>query len=182
MNTARIHRYTLPSQLIHYDKAAVMEELIEARTAAGVLRQLPYLPQWIETAHQEQLRLEAAGTSRIEGAEFTPQEESEALAPDAFNRTDLTYSQRQLRSAEATYRWLASQPANRPVNRDFVLEIHRRIVTGCDDHRCEPGALRGQDDNVTFGTPRCRGVIGSVPANPCTPSSARKGILARLMP
>ena len=160
MNTARIHRYTLHSQLIHYDKAAVMEELIEARTAAGVLRQLPYLPQWIETAHQEQLRLEAAGTSRIEGAEFTPQEESEALAPDAFNRTDLTYSQRQLRSAEATYRWLASQPANRPVNRDFVLEIHRRIVTGCDDHRCEPGALRGYDDNVTFGTPRCRGADG----------------------
>ena len=57
--------------------------MIEARTAAGVLRQLPYLTQWIEAVHQEQLRLEAAGTSRIEGAEFTPQEENEALAPDA---------------------------------------------------------------------------------------------------
>ena len=160
MANAQIYRYALPSQWIRYDQAAVLGELVEARTAAGVLRQLPYLSQWIETAHQEQLRLEAAGTSRIEGAEFTPQEESEALAPDAFNRTDLTYSQRQLRSAEATYRWIASQPAQRPVNPEFILEIHRRIVTGCDDHRCEPGALRGHDDNVTFGTPRCRGVGG----------------------
>lgn len=160
MNTVQIYRYTLPSQWIRYDKAAVLEELVEARTAAGVLRQLPYLSQWIETAHQEQLRLEAAGTSRIEGAEFTPQEEREALAPDALNRTDLTYSQRQLRSAEATYRWIASQPAERPVNREFVLEVHRRIVLGCDDDHCEPGALRGHDDNVNFGTPRCRGVEG----------------------
>ena len=160
MNTAQIFRYTLPSQWIRYDKAAILEELVEARTAAGVLRQLPYLSQWIETAHQEQLRLEAAGTSRIEGAEFTPQEESEALAPDSFNRTDLTYSQRQLRSAEATYRWIASQPAERPIDRDFVLEVHRRIVTGCDDDHCEPGALRGYDHNVNFGDPRCRGAEG----------------------
>ena len=160
MATAQIYRYAPPGQWIHYDKAAIFEQLIEAKTAAGVLRQLPYLSQWIETVHQEQLRLEAAGTSRIEGAEFTPQEESEALAPEAINRTDLTYSQRQLRSAEATYRWIASQPAQRPVNREFVLEVHRRIVTGCDDDHCEPGALRGFDYNVNFGTPRCRGADG----------------------
>ncbi len=106
------------------------------------------------------MRLEAAGTSRIEGAEFTPQEEDEALAPDAGNRTDLTYSQRQLRAAEATYQWIASQPRERPVNREFMLEVHRRIVTGCDDHRCEPGAVRGYGYNVTFGLPRCRGAEG----------------------
>ena len=160
MTTAQIYNYAPPIRWIHYDKIAIFDQLIAAKTAAGVLSQLPFLSQWIEAVHQEQLRLEAAGTSRIEGAEFTPQEEREALAPEAVDRTDLTYSQRQLRSAEATYRWLASQPADRPVNRDFVLEIHRRIVTGCDDHRCEPGALRGHDDNVTFGTPRCRGADG----------------------
>ena len=102
MTTAQIYRYTPPGQWIHYDKIAILNQLVEAKTAAGVLHQLPYLSQWIETAHQEQLRLEAAGTSRIEGAEFTPQEEREALAPDAVNRTDLTYSQRQLRSAIST--------------------------------------------------------------------------------
>ncbi len=160
MTTANISRYAPPQRWIHYDKAAILEQLVEAKTAAGVLRQLPYLPQWIETVHQEQLRLETAGTSRIEGAEFTPQEENEALAPDAENRTDLTYSQRQLRAAEATYKWIGSQPSDRPVNRKFVLEVHRRIVTGCEDDHCGPGALRGHGHNVTFGSPRCRGAEG----------------------
>ncbi len=160
MTAAHVYHYVSSSRWIHYDGGAIFEQLIAARTASGVLSQLPYLSQWIETVHQEQLRLEAAGTSRIEGAEFTPQEESEALAPAAANRTDLTYSQRQLRSAEATYQWIACQAAERPVNWEFVLEVHRRIVTGCDDDHCEPGALRGYDHNVNFGTPRCRGVEG----------------------
>ena len=119
---------------------------------------MPYLPQWIEEVHEEQLRLEAVGTSRIEGAEFSEHEQAEALIPDAPGH--LTYSQRQLRAADATYRWLRLQPADRPVNAEFILEIHRRIVTGCDDDRCEPGALRPAAWNVTFGTPRCRGVAG----------------------
>ena len=160
MTTGTISRYVLPQSWIHYDKSAILEQLVEAKTAAGVLRQLPYLSQWVETAHQEQLRLEAAGTSRIEGAEFTPQEEAEALAPDAGNRTDLTHSQRQLRAAEATYKWIDTRPLDHPVNRDFVLDVHRRIVTGCDDDHCDPGALRGHDHNVTFGSPRCRGAEG----------------------
>ena len=160
MTTASISRYGPPRRWIHYDKTAILEQLIEAKTAAGVLRQLPYLTQWIEAVHQEQLRLEAAGTSRIEGAEFTPQEENEALAPDAGSRTDLTYSQRQLRAAEAAYRWISEQPAERPANQDFVLQVHRRIVTGCEDDHCEPGALRGKEHNVTFGSPICRGADG----------------------
>ena len=160
MNTVNISRYAPPRRWIHYDKVAILEQLVEAKTASGVLRQLPYLPQWIETVRQEQLRLEAAGTSRIEGAEFTPQEENEALAPDSKDSTELTYSQRQLRAAEAAYKWVDSQPQDRPVNREFVLEVHRRIVTGCEDDHCEPGALRGFEHNVTFGSPRCRGAGG----------------------
>ena len=160
MNTVNISRYAPPRRWIHYDKVAILEQLVEAKTASGVLRQLPYLPQWIETVHQEQLRLEAAGTSRIEGAEFTPQEENEALAPDSKDSTELTYSQRQLRAAEAAYKLVDSQPQDRPVNREFVLEVHRPIVTGCEDDHCEPGALRGFEHNVTFGSPRCRGAGG----------------------
>jgi Fic family protein len=160
MTIASISRYAPPRRWINYDKTAILEQLIEAKTAAGVLRQLPYLTQWIEAVHQEQLRLEAAGTSRIEGAEFTPQEENEALAPDAGARTDLTYSQRQLRAAEAAYKWISEQPAERPANQDFVLQVHRRIVTGCEDDHYEPGALRGKEHNVTFGLPICRGADG----------------------
>ena len=160
MTPADVSRYTAPKQWIRYDAAAIFGLLVEARTAGGVLNRLPYLHRWIEQVHEEQLRLEAAGTSRIEGAEFTRPEEDEALAPDAFARTDLTRSQRQLRSADAAYRWLRDQPSDRPVTAEFVLDVHRRMVTGCDDDHCEPGALRPADWNVTFGTPRCRGVQG----------------------
>ena len=160
MASATISSYSIPQRWIRYDLAAVFESLVQARTAAGVLNQMPYLPQWIEQVHEEQLRLEAAGTSRIEGAEFTQREQEEALAPDLPAHAGLTHSQRQLRAADATYRWMRSQPADRWITTDFILDIHRRIVTGCDDDRCEPGALRPQGWNVTFGTPPCRGADG----------------------
>lgn len=153
-------RYTDPKQWIRYDAAAIFDLLVEARTAGGVLNRLPYLHRWVEQIDEEQLRLEATGTSRIEGAEFTRPEEDEALAPGASARNDLTRSQRQLRSADAAYRWLRDQPSDRPVTAEFVLDVHRRMVTGCDDDHCELGALRPADWNVTFGTPRCRGVQG----------------------
>ena len=162
MTTVRVSRYVVPNRWLRYDRAAVANLLIEAKTAAGVLNRLPYLPQWIEQALEEQLRLEAVGTTRIEGAEFTERERDEALAPDASTRTGLTHSQRQLRAANTTYRWLREQPADRPVTAELVLGIHRRIVTGCDDDHCEPGALRRAGSNVTFGNPVCRGAEAGV--------------------
>ena len=152
--------YTLPQRWVYYETAAILDQLVEARSASGVLNRLPYLQQWIEQVHEEQLRLEAAGTSRIEGAEFTDEEQEIALASQVPPDVDLTRSQRQLRAADATYRWLRSQPTDQPITTEFVLDIHRRMVTGCDDDRCEPGALRSADWNVTFGTPRCRGAEG----------------------
>lgn len=160
MTSENVSRYIIPQRWIRYDAAAVFNLLVEAKTAANILRQMPYLRQWIEQAHEEQLRLEAAGTSRIEGAEFTPREQEEAFASESPQHTGLTHSQRQLKCADATYRWLQTQPAERPVTSDFVLDIHRRIVTGCDDDHCEPGALRSDGQNVLFGMPRCRGAEG----------------------
>ena len=173
MTAANINRYAMPQRWVRYDTPAILDPLVEAKTAAGILRQMPYLPQWIEQVHEEQLRLEAVGTSRIEGAEFTEREAAEAFGADSATRDsrwstlagpatrhDLTRSQRQLRAADATYRWLRSQPPDRPVDAEFILDIHRRIVTGCDDDRCEPGALRPEGWNVTFGMPLCRGVEG----------------------
>ena len=160
MTPESVSRYAIPRQWIRYDAAVLLDLLVQAKTAAGVLNRMPYLPRWIEQVHEEQLRLEAAGTSRIEGAEFTQREQEEALAPDALERSDLTRSQRQLRSADTTYRWLRSQPSEQPVTSEFILNIHRHIVTGCDDDRCQPGGLRPDGWNVTFGAPRCRGVEG----------------------
>ena len=160
MTAENVSRYFVPRRWVHYDPSAVFHLIIEARTAGGVLNRMPYLPQWIEQAHEEQLRLEAAGTSRIEGAEFTQREQDEALAVTLTATTRLTRSQRQLRAADATYRWLRSRPAEQPVSAEFIREIHRRIVTGCDDDHCEPGTTRPDGWNVTFGTPRCRGAEG----------------------
>ena len=162
MTTGTVSRYVVPQRWLNYDGTAIASLLVEAKTAAGVLNLLPYLPQWIEQAHEEQLRLEAVGTSRIEGAEFTQREQEEALAPDASALPGLTHSQRQLRAANTTYRWLREQPTDRPVTAELILDIHRRIVTGCDDDHCEPGALRRAAANVTFGRPVCRGAEGGV--------------------
>lgn len=161
MTSQPVMRYHIPRDWIRYDPAVIFNPLVEAKTAAGALRQMPYLRQWIEQAHEEQLRLEAEGTSRIEGADFTPQEREDAFAASgSFENQSLTRSQRQLRCADATYRWLRDQPADRPVTDDFIRDIHRRMVTGCDDDHCEPGALRPDGWNVTFGTPTCRGAEG----------------------
>ncbi len=142
---------------MRYDIADVAMLLVEAKTSAGVLNKMPYLSGWIEQVHEEQLRLEAVGTSRIEGAEFTQREQDEAVASDITSTSGLTHSQRQLRAADKTYRWLRSCEADRQITTEFVLDIHRRIVTGCDDDHCEPGSLRRTGDNVTFGSPVCRG-------------------------
>ena len=160
MTARRPSHYVVPSQWMRYDYAAVSGLLVDAHVAAGVLSRLPHLPQWIEQAHEEQLRLEAVGTSRIEGAEFTQREQDEALSPDASERPDLTHSQRQLRAASETYLWLRSLPRDQPVSAELILDIHRSVVTDCDDDRCEPGATRGAGDNVTFGMPPCRGIEG----------------------
>ncbi len=163
MSSQTVSQYILPKQWIRYDVEAVAGPLVEAKTAAQVLSRLPYLPQWIAEAHREQLRLEAVGTTRIEGAQFTPREQEEALTAPDDAWAGLTHSQRQLRAASDTYTWMREQPADRPVTADLILGIHRRVVTGCDDDHCEPGALRRLDNNVTFGDPRCRGAEGGDP-------------------
>ena len=152
-----ISRYLPPRDWIDYRVLDVANPLVQARTASGILNQLPHLPSWIEQALEEQLRLEAAGTTRIEGAVFSPQEEEDALAADIESVAGMTHSQRQLRAADGACRWIGSLPADRPVDADLILAIHRRIVTGCDDDHCEPGALRGTGFEANFGSPACRG-------------------------
>ena len=106
-----------------------------------------------------ELKREVAGTSRIEGADFTERELDEALRDDT-PAEQLSRSQRQARSAKTTYRWIAGLPDDRPIDGGLIREVHRLIVTGCDDDHCPPGRMRGPDQNVTFGQPRHMGVVG----------------------
>ena len=122
------------------------------------LTQIPQQRSWADDLQKIQLKREVAGTSRIEGAEFTEKELDAALneTPKQLE----TRSQRQAAAAIATYRWIANVPGQQPIDEALIFEIHRRLVTGCDDDHCPPGAIRGQDHNVTFGAPRHRGAAG----------------------
>ena len=92
------------------------------------------------------------------GADFTERELDAALSETSDER--FTRSQRQARAAVKAYRWIARLPSARPIDADLIKHIHRLIVTDADDDHCPPGQLRQQDQNVTFGAPRHRGVAG----------------------
>jgi Fic family protein len=122
------------------------------------LTQIPYQRSWADELQKVQLKREVAGTSRIEGAEFTEKELDAAMreTPEQLE----TRSQKQAAAAVATYRWIAQLPPDRPLEEGLIYEVHRRLVTHCDDDHCPPGQIRGRDQNVTFGAPRHRGVEG----------------------
>lgn len=148
----------MPKDWIAYDPLAIQRELVDAKASILALTGIPYQRSWAEGLQKIQLKREVAGTSRIEGAEFTEKELDAAMAesPEQLE----TRSQRQAAAAVATYRWIARLPNDRPVDADLIREVHRRLVTGCDDDHCPPGKLRGPDDNVTFGAPPHRGAEG----------------------
>lgn len=153
-----IVRYETPNDWLRYDRLRIFEELMAAKSAMLALTQIPYQRSWADELQKVQLKREVAGTSRIEGAEFTERELDAAMrdTPDQLE----TRSQRQAAAAVLTYRWIAQLPPDRPVDVELVLDVHRRLVTHCDDDHCAPGRLRERDQNVTFGAPRHRGVEG----------------------
>ncbi|MDQ3119101.1 MAG: Fic family protein [Verrucomicrobiota bacterium] len=153
-----IVRYELPRDWISYDRAAIFNELTAAKAAMMALTEIPYQRSWADELQKVQLKREVAGTSRIEGAEFT-EKELEAAMRETPEQLE-TRSQKQAAAAVATYRWLAKLPADRPLDEELVLDVHRRLVSGCDDDHCPPGKLRERDQNVTFGAPRHRGAEG----------------------
>ena len=156
-------RYELPRRWILYDSTAVMTALVEAKSAVQSLTSLPYQKSWVEALQELQLKREVAGTSRIEGAEFTECELEEAVRPNVSAEELRTRSQRQAHSAMRAYRWIGQLPTDRPISGDLIREVHRLLVTGCDEDHCPPGVLRGRDYNVTFGIPPHRGVEGGPP-------------------
>ncbi len=150
--------YRKPDSWIRYDASAVLAPLAAAKAAVLSLTTIPYQRSWAEELQHLQLKREVAGTSRIEGADFTERELDIALGESAGELA--TRSQRQAAAAVKTYRWIATLPTDRPVDERLIREIHKLIVRDADDDHCPPGELRGPDQNVTFGSPRHRGVEG----------------------
>jgi Fic family protein len=162
--------YLLPNSWIKYDFVTIAPYLVEAKAAVLSLVKTPYQRSWVQALQEVQLKREVAGTSRIEGADFTDRELDVALDPGVATGELLTRSQRQARSAVETYRWIAQLPKDKEIDEGLITEVHRRIVTGCDDDHCEPGTLRQRDYNVTFGVPRHRGCEGG---NACSEAFAQ---------
>jgi Fic family protein len=153
-------KYAIPGHWILYDFALIAQDLVDAKASVQALTALPYQKSWVEALQQMQLKREIAGTSRIEGADFTEGELDTALRMDASPAQLLTRSQRQAHAALRTYRWIAALPADRPIDADLIRDVHRHIVTGCDDDHCAPGETRPIDCNVVFGVPPHRGCEG----------------------
>jgi cell filamentation protein, protein adenylyltransferase len=151
-------RYAIPHRWILYSGEVITTALATAKATILSLQTIPYQKQWVERLQQAELKREIAGTSRIEGAEFTDRELDEAIA--GMTEALVTRSQRQARAIKRAYDWIATIPDDRPVDAALVLEIHRQIITGADDDHCPPGALRGPDQNVIFGLPEHRGAGG----------------------
>ncbi len=151
-------KYVLPTNWIEYDPLAVVNDLIEAKAAVKSLIAMPYQRSWVEKLQIVQLKREIAGTSRIEGADFTEKELDEALkeSPEQLR----TRSQRQAAACKTAYQWIAKLPDDRQIDEELIYQIHRLIVVNADDDHCPPGKLRAADQNVSFGTPRHRGVDG----------------------
>jgi Fic family protein len=132
--------------------------LAEAKAAVLTLQTMPFQRSWVEDLQRIQLKMEVAGTSRIEGAEFTDRELDAVLKETPEQMA--TRSQRQAYAALQAYKWIATLPNDLPITPDLVRKIHRLIITGADDDHCPPGELRTRDHNVNFGSPRHRGCEG----------------------
>jgi len=151
-------RYQLPQNWILYNKEVVIDTLIEAKAAMISLTKIPYQKQWAEQLQVVQLKREVAGTSRIEGADFTEGELDAAINENVEQLH--TRSQRQAAATVKAYKWIAALENDRPITEDLISTIHRIIITDADDDHCPPGVLRKKDQNVIFCVPKHRGCEG----------------------
>src|ERR1700690_618511 len=120
MNDSSAISYVVPVNWIHYDLVGITADLINAKAAVLSLVTMPYQRNWVEALQEIQLKREVAGTSRIEGADFTDRELDVALNPSATTEQLLTRSQRQAHAAVQTYRWISKLPIDRPIDAELI--------------------------------------------------------------
>jgi hypothetical protein len=116
---AQVVRYAFPvAAWIRYRQEEVFQHLIDTKAAVYALTTTPFQRAWVERLQEVQLKMEVAGTSRIEGAEFTDRELETALKGDAPEEL-LTRSQRQARAAVQSYPWIAVLSPDRLLTPDL---------------------------------------------------------------
>src|ERR1700730_9889730 len=87
-------KYSVPDHWIKYDPMDIVNELTEAKAAVLSLTSIPFQRSWAEALQEIELKREVAGTSKIEGAEFTDKEFEEAVSGDVA-KEHFTRSQKQ---------------------------------------------------------------------------------------
>jgi Fic family protein len=152
-------QYTPPAAWIKYKKEEIFQEITNAKAAVLALKTIPFQRRWVEELQKMQLKMEVSGTSRIEGADFAANELEVAIKAETSEQLH-TRSQKQANAALRAYKWIATIPDDVPVDERLICEIHRLVVTDCDDDHCPPGRIRWDDQNVTFGSPKHRGAVG----------------------
>src|ERR1700678_1368396 len=95
-----IVKYKTPDRWIHYNPATLIQELAEAKGAIIALKTIPFQRRWVEELQAMQLKLEVAGTTKIEGADFSGAELDAAMRETPQQL--FTRSQKQARSAIQT--------------------------------------------------------------------------------
>ena len=153
-----IIRYKKPDNWIKYDASKVALNLVEAAASLKTLISIPYKLEWVEELYEMQLKREVAGTTKIEGAEFSQREFEKAISESPEEL--LNRSQRQASSAMITYKWISELEKDIPLNGKLILNIHAQMIKGADDDHCRPGKIRKENDNATFGLPVHRGSEG----------------------
>ncbi len=152
-------RYRLPGHFLRYRLTPqLFTALVDAKAGVQSVSGLPYQKSWLEPLRELELKNEVAGTTMIEGATFAGDELDAALGRQTAAEM-ATRSQKQAISAKRAYRWIEGAAADFPADR-AILEIHRLMVTGCDDDHCAPGQLRGEAQEVSFGRPPHGGARG----------------------
>ena len=108
-------QYELPDHWLKYHLVELVDELTAAKAAVLSLTSIPFQRSWAEKLQEMELKREVAGTSKIEGADFTDRELEEALS-GKLKRWYMTRSQKQARAAIETYRWMAALPPTKPID------------------------------------------------------------------
>src|SRR5271155_1727433 len=123
-------KYVTPQNWLNYDIRSLIQSLTEAKAAVLSLVNIPYQRSWVEALQSIQLKYEVAGTSRIEGADFTEGELNLALkeTPEQL----VTRSQKQAHAAMKAYKWIAGLPKDIPVDCDLIKKIHTLIIGDAD--------------------------------------------------
>jgi Fic family protein len=151
--------YAFPTCWIKYKKDQIFQELTDAKASVLALKTIPFQKRWVEELQKIQLKMEVAGSSKIEGADFAANELDVAIKAETPEQLR-TRSQKQANAALRAYRWIAAIPDEVPVDEGLISEIHRLVVTDCDDDHCPAGKIRWADQNVSFGAPKHRGAVG----------------------